>query len=180
MRQKSISPAERGDCDALVMQHLSLEQAPTIETIEQLLVHLEAKELLTTEQIAVIDSAQILSLFSTDIGQKMLTAKRVQREVPFSMAVSAKELYGNERLDSDMILIQGIIDCMIEVDQGIILLDYKTDGIYDRYKEGFEEAKSILEKRYRTQIDLYEQAITQIIEKEVIGKYLYFLMVVIY
>lgn len=76
----------------------------------------------------------------------MLTAKRVQREVPFSMAVSAKELYGNERLDSDMILIQGIIDCMIEVDEGIILLDYKTDGIYDRYKGGFEEAKSILEK----------------------------------
>ena len=174
MRQKSISPAERGTAMHLVMQHLSLEQAPTIETIEQLLVHLEAKELLTTEQIAVIDSAQILSLFSTDIGQKMLTAKRVQREVPFSMAVSAKELYGNERLDSDMILIQGIIDCMIEVDEGIILLDYKTDGIYDRYKEGFEEAKSILEKRYRTQIDLYEQAITQIIQKEVIGKYLYF------
>lgn len=42
-----------------------------------------------------------------------------------------KEIYENEN-----IMIQGIIDCYFEEEDGIVLLDYKSDY----FKEGQEEA----------------------------------------
>ena len=60
------------------------------------------------------------------------------------------------------VLVQGIIDCLFEDEKGLVLVDYKTDGITDRFKGGFEEARPILEKRYKVQIDLYTKAIEQI------------------
>ncbi len=63
---------------------------------------------------------------------------------------------------------------MFEDEQGLVLVDYKTDAITDRYKGGFEQAKPILEDRYRIQIKLYTQALEQILKKEVTEKYLFF------
>lgn len=172
MREKALSPAERGTAMHMVMQHISLEAAPTKDSVQQLLEDMVRKELLTKEQVEAINPKQVLQLFSTEIGLKMLGAKKVQREVPFSMAVHAEELYSNK--GDDTILVQGVIDCIIENNEGIFLLDYKTDGIHDRYKGGFEQAKPILEKRYKVQIDLYEKALKQILKREVVGKFLYF------
>jgi len=55
-----------------------------------------------------------------------------------------------------------------------VLLDFKTDGIHDRNKGGFEQAKSILEERYRIQISLYAKAIEQVWKQPVEEKFLYF------
>lgn len=174
MREKSLSPAERGTAMHMVMQHLPLNATPTADSIRELLEEMKRKELLTAEQIEVINIEQILSLFSQEIGKMMLAANNIQREVPFSMAIQDKDIYSDYQLNDDTILVQGVIDCIIENDEGIYLLDYKTDGIHDRYKGGFEEAKPILENRYRVQIDIYEKALKQILKKEVAGKYLYF------
>lgn len=172
MREKALSPAERGTAMHMVMQHLSLESAPTTESVKNLLDEMLQKELLTKEQIGAINIQQIILLFSTHIGGKLLDAKKVQREVPFSMAISAQELY--ETSGEETILVQGVIDCIMETDEGIYLLDFKTDGIHDRYKGGFDEAKPVLEKRYKVQLELYEKALKQILKKEIVGKYLYF------
>ncbi|GIN84050.1 ATP-dependent helicase/nuclease subunit A [Heyndrickxia sporothermodurans] len=172
MREKALSPAERGTAMHMVMQHLSLESAPTTESVKDLLDEMLQKELLTKEQIGAINIQQIILLFSTQIGGKLLDAKKVQREVPFSMAISAQELY--ETSGEETILVQGVIDCIMETDEGIYLLDFKTDGIHDRYKGGFDEAKPVLEKRYKVQLELYEKALKQILKKEIVEKYLYF------
>ena len=73
------------------------------------------------------------------------------------------------------VLVQGIIDCLFEDEKGLILVDYKTDGITDRFKGGFEEARPILEKRYKVQIDLYTKAIEQIYKRTSCGTILVFL-----
>ena len=54
----------------------------------------------------------------------------------------------------NLFLVQGIIDCLFEDEEGLVLVDYKTDGITDRFKGGFEEAKPILENRYQVQMDI--------------------------
>ena len=64
---------------------------------------------------------------------------------------------------------------MFEDENGLILVDYKTDGITDRFKGGFEEAKPILEKRYKVQIDLYTKAIEQIYKRPVVERLFIFL-----
>ncbi len=72
------------------------------------------------------------------------------------------------------ILIQGVIDCIFEDEQGLVLLDYKTDTITGRFASGYEGAKEILADRYRMQLQLYTRAVEGIMNKKVTGRYLFF------
>ncbi|MFD2681292.1 helicase-exonuclease AddAB subunit AddA [Bacillus seohaeanensis] len=173
MQANKLSPAEIGTAMHTVMQHISFEDKPTIASIEVLLDNLVHKEILTEEQKEVINIENVIGLFNTEIGERLLNAQDIQREIPFSMAVPVQEL--NETDESnETILVQGVIDCVFRDDKGIVLLDYKTDGIHDRYQGGFEEARPVLEKRYKVQIQLYTRALEQIWKEPVKEKYLYF------
>ena len=64
----------------------------------------------------------------------------------------------------EKVILQGIIDAFIMEEEGIILVDYKTD----RVKDGEE-----LKNRYQKQIDLYSEALEQILGKKVRRRVLY-------
>lgn len=64
----------------------------------------------------------------------------------------------------EKVILQGIIDAFIMEEEGIILVDYKTD----RVKDGEE-----LRNRYQMQIDLYSEALEQILGKKVRRRVLY-------
>ena len=132
------------------------------------------KELLTVEQKSVIDLDLIGGFFQSDLGKRMSSAQKLQREIPFSLALQAREAYSDWNGSDETILVQGIIDCLFEDEKGLVLVDYKTDGITDRFKGGFEEAKPILEKRYKVQIDLYTKAVEQIYKRPVVERFLFF------
>jgi ATP-dependent helicase/nuclease subunit A len=174
LQEKKLTPAEKGTAMHVVMQHISLSEQPTISSIEDLLYDLVRREILSEEQKAVIDPYQILAFFNTEIGKRILQADHVLREIPFSFGVPATDIYPDWQGDSETILVQGVIDCLIKEKDQLILLDYKTDAITDRFLGGFAEAKPILQKRYETQIALYAQAVEQIVQQPIIEKYLYF------
>ena len=77
---------------------------------------------------------------------------------------------GDSTIDSSVdsttekVILQGIIDAFIMEEEGIILVDYKTD----RVKDGEE-----LRNRYQKQIDLYSEALEQILGKKVRRRVLY-------
>ena len=77
---------------------------------------------------------------------------------------------GDSTIDSSVdsttekVILQGIIDAFIMEEEGIILVDYKTD----RVKDGEE-----LRNRYQKQIDLYSEALEQILGKKVKRRVLY-------
>ena len=77
-----------------------------------------------------------------------------------------KELFfGEEYAEvSAKILLNGIIDCYFMERDGIILLDYKTDRIYDEEK---------LRERYRIQLELYRAALERTLGLPVQQVYLY-------
>lgn len=174
MQAKSLSPAERGTAMHMVMQQLSFSQRATEESICLMLDDLVEKELLTTEQRDSIDPFAVISFFDTEIGQRIMKAKVVNREIPFSLSYPASIMYQDWQGEDEHILIQGIIDCVFEDEYGMVLLDYKTDSINDRFKGGFTEAKNVLEDRYRVQIDMYTRALEQILKREVTERYLFF------
>jgi ATP-dependent helicase/nuclease subunit A len=174
MQDKSLSPAERGTAMHMVMQHIPFTETPSEESIGALLDSMQSKELLTEEQREAIPCQQLEKFFYTELGRSLLTAEHIHRETPFSLAIPASEIYGADSVGDQSILVQGIIDCIIEEDGGLILLDYKSDSIEERYKGGFEQAKPILEDRYRTQLDFYQKALERIWKKPVLEKYLYF------
>ena len=76
------------------------------------------------------------------------------------------ESNGDRTVDrsTEKVILQGIIDAFIMEEEGIILVDYKTD----RVKDGEE-----LRNRYQKQIDLYSEALEQILGKKVRRRVLY-------
>ena len=64
------------------------------------------------------------------------------------------------------VVLQGIIDCWFEEEGKLVLVDYKTDYVT-------EGEVSRIKEKYRTQIEYYARALSQITGKEVSGKYIY-------
>ncbi|MDZ5470263.1 helicase-exonuclease AddAB subunit AddA [Bacillus sp. 31A1R] len=175
MQEKALTPAERGTAMHMVMQHVDFTKPVTTEVIQSQLEDMVTRELLTTEQQAAIDINQVVQFFESELGARMIrAASSIKKEVPFSLAFPAKEVYPDWKGDNEPILVQGIIDCIFEDEEGTVLLDFKTDGIHDRYKGGFEEAKPILETRYKVQMELYTRALEEILKIQINERYLFF------
>lgn len=174
MQEKSITPAERGTAMHMVMQHLDLTKPVQAENITEKIYWMVNNELLTLEQAEVIPVELIVQFFQTELGRRYFQAAAIHREVPFTLALPAGEVYPNWKNEEESVFVQGIIDCILEDERGLVLIDYKSDGITDRFKGGFEQAKPILEERYKVQINLYTKAIEQIWKRNVSERYLFF------
>lgn len=174
MQEKQMSPAEKGTAMHSVMQHLDLKKPITISSIREQVNRMFEKELLTKEQAEVIEPELIFQFFETELGKRLTKAKKINREIPFTFALSANEVYHEWNDPEEKVFIQGVIDCLFEDDNGTVLLDYKTDRISDRFRGGFSEAKPILESRYRIQMKLYQKAIEQILGHSIDETFLYF------
>lgn len=174
MQETSITAAEKGTITHLVMQHIDLDKTVTRPGIQELIDDLIHRELLTEEQSVSVDQDVVAAFFQLPIGQRLQNAKTVRREVPFTMAMSAADAYADWQNGDDEILVQGVIDCIFEDEDGLVLLDYKTDKITGRFVHGFEGAKDILAERYQVQLQLYTRAIETIMKKKVKHRYLFF------
>ena len=78
------------------------------------------------------------------------------------MGIPASELF--EGASEELVLIQGIVDVCWKEEDGIVLLDYKTDAV----KNG-----SQLIRRYATQLELYAKALTKAAGEPVKEKLMY-------
>lgn len=175
MQEKSLTPAEKGTITHLIMQHIDLGNPVTESIVDSTVEDLLKRELMTEEQKAAVYTSVVVRFFESDIGRRMQQASSIRREVPFTMALPANEAYNDWKKGEEQIMVQGIIDCIFEDEQGsIVLLDYKTDAITNRFTNGFEGAREILADRYRMQLQLYTRAIESILQKKVDERYLFF------
>ena len=77
------------------------------------------------------------------------------------------EVYKTEEADpAELVMVQGIIDACFEEEGELVLVDYKTDSVQENVKE-------VLTKRYKTQLDYYEQALCQVTGKTVKERMIY-------
>lgn len=174
MQEKQLTPAEKGTAMHMVMQHVNLNKPITEWSLKEQLEEMVAKDLLYPEQKEAIEITWILAFFETEIGKRLLQARRVNREVPFYLALPANQVYPDWEGQEESIFVQGVIDCVFEDEIGTVLLDFKTDTIQERFKGGFEQAKPILEERYRIQLNLYGRALEEIWKRPIEERYLYF------
>lgn len=174
MQEKKLTSAERGTAMHTVMQHIHLSGSMTAEKIQETVDRLVVQEIMTAEEAEAVDIEVVLRFFHSALGRRMIEAVRVEREVPFSLALAAEEAYTDWRETRETVLVQGVIDCLLEESDGLVLVDYKTDAIHGRFMNGFEGARPILADRYRVQLDMYARAIKRIWKKPLKEKYLYF------
>lgn len=164
--EKHFSGMEKGIIIHFAMQHLDIGNVDTKEAIELQIENMVAVELLKQEEADVVDVGKILKFFQSPIGQRILKAPKVFREVPFNFVKKACEAIPGLEDCEESLLIQGVIDCYFEEEDGLVLVDYKTDYV------GFESKEEIVDK-YRLQIQLYKEALEKITKKAVRESYLY-------
>ncbi|MCB5954275.1 helicase-exonuclease AddAB subunit AddA [Enterococcus sp. CWB-B31] len=165
------SAAEIGTATHYLLQLLDLNTSPSIESLEQLVKELTDQGLLTENISKKIDLAKLLDFFDSELGQLMLAnPEKVKREQPFSMLLEADQVIKDyPEQTGDDLLIHGIIDGYVELDEECILFDYKTDFVKNVYDP------KVLDKiisRYQGQLRLYQQALSLSSGKEVSHVYM--------
>ncbi|MDZ5713041.1 helicase-exonuclease AddAB subunit AddA [Jeotgalibacillus haloalkalitolerans] len=169
LQQEKMTAAEKGTVMHTVMQQVPLQHTPEREEIESLVASLVVREILTEEQAETVRLNHVASFFQSPLGRRMINANQVRREVPFTYAAAPAEAGIQLNVD-DPVLIQGIADCLFEDDQGLVLLDYKTDYV-DRADP---DVNAKLAERYRLQLSLYRQALEKSLNRKIDEVYLYF------
>ena len=129
LERRRMNAAERGSAYHAVMQQIPLIPGIDAALVGKTLDRMEEREMLTAEQRAEIDPEVIAAFFATDIGRRLLASGDVRREVPFTFGLPVRQLHPEAHPDvaEETVLIQGVIDCMFREDDGLVLIDYKTE-----------------------------------------------------
>ena len=128
----------------------------------------QLSDFLSPEEYGLLNQEKLQKFLDSPLGQLFAKAYKentLYREQHFMQEVEYEKLFPEDGGDNvEKVILQGIIDAFIMEEEGIILVDYKTD----RVKNGEE-----LRKRYQKQIDLYSEALEQILGKKVKRRVLY-------
>lgn len=165
-----ITGAARGTLYHTLMQHLPVNKINTADDVREFLRKLSDNGIMPEKTITdnIISINKILKFCKSSIGRRMAAAQEkglCHNEQPFVMGLSAQEVYPDVQ-SSEVVLVQGIIDVFFEEEDGIVLLDYKTDRIAPQEED-------ILKKRYHKQLEYYKKAIERVYNLPVKGMVLY-------
>lgn len=176
MREKEeISGTTRGSAVHRVMELLDFTgEYKNREEITDAINRFAAKGRLSQEYQRAVSPDKILHFLRTPLAARMRKAAlsgKLYREQPFVYGISAARLKDKSRPDGEnafpadeTVLIQGIVDVFFEEEDGLVLLDYKTDVI---------KASDELVKRYKVQLDYYAEALESLTGKKVKERVLY-------
>ncbi len=163
-KTSGLTSAEIGIAYHTVLQKYDLKtKIETKEDVKNQIEEIKSRGFLTEEEAGVVNPEKILKFFKSGAGRMMLSAKEVKREYMFGVSIPAKNFITTTNSEEN-IMLQGVIDCLLITDDGIVIIDYKTDRSFD--------AQDTVEK-YRIQLDCYKYAAEIIFKKPVIRKILY-------
>lgn len=160
-----VNSTEVGTATHMVMQHIRYEQCENAQLIRQEIERMINEGLITRQQGEAVDRDRIAAFFASPMGRKLRGSKTVLREFKFSI-LDAGVHYG-DGLEDEKVLLQGVVDCAIVEDDGITVIDFKTDFV----TEALLEEKV---RHYRPQVMTYADALSRIFQKPVKAALLYF------
>ncbi len=134
--------------------------------LEEFLREKVEKGRLTKEYFEALSMKKLMAFLDTPLAERMCLAQkegRLYREQPFVLGISANRLKADFP-EEETVLIQGIMDVFFVEEDGIVLLDYKTDAV-----KSMEE----LWNRYETQLTYYSEALQKLLQKPVKERLLY-------
>ncbi|WP_371376009.1 helicase-exonuclease AddAB subunit AddA [Sporomusa aerivorans] len=159
-----MTPVEYGIMMHTVMQHIRFDGEATPAAITEQIRSLEARQILPDGQARETDAALVAAFLSSGLGQRIKSAREVWREMPFSLMLPAEKFYADLAGCGEQIFVQGVIDCLFAEDDGLVLLDYKTD------RAGSTEE---FIAKYSVQLSMYAAAVERILGRPVKERYLY-------
>lgn len=148
--ERAIRGSELGTLYHLVLEQLPMKEIRTEEELSRFLQEMVNQERITTEERNALSIRKLMGFLHSNLAERMRRAARedkLHREQPFVLGVPVQG-----GAEEDIMLVQGIIDLYFEEDDGLVLVDYKTDAANS----------SELLKRYRVQLEYYTKALEQI------------------
>ena len=164
---RPVTGAEKGIATHLALQYINLEGLDAPENVAKEIERLKDRKFLSERQADSVDREAIRKLFASELGKRICGAKKIMREFRFSLLVPAEEIFG--RAEGEEILLQGVVDCCLEENGKLVIIDYKTD--YVRTEADIREKCEL----YSTQVKTYASAMKRIFGMEVRETVLYFL-----
>lgn len=163
--EKTMTATDYGTAMHAVMQHISFEKCDSVNGVAEEIQRLQTEGYISAEQAQAVSQEQIATFFQTQIGQMIRISQHVLREFKFSILVDDPAIAGAD--SDDRILLQGVVDCAIVEDDGITVVDFKSDRISP---EKLEQA--VL--HYTPQVASYAKALSRIYGLPVKSAKLYF------
>ena len=160
--EEIVTGAQWGTLMHEAMQWLPVKKY-TQKSMTDMLDSLQAEGKFSDEERSLLSDRSLYGFFNSNLGQRLIASKRVERELPFSMLFDGNRIYPDVE-NGERLFLQGIIDTVFVEDNQWVLVDYKTD----RVKSGDE-----LIRRYKIQMDLYKEALERLTNMPVKASYIY-------
>ena len=155
--------AARGTAYHRALECLDLGKLHSREDVRAALKSLLETGYLEQEAYDALDEMVIFTMLNSPLGQRMAEAQRdgrLHREQQFIIGIPAREMGRGD--SQELVLVQGVIDAYMEEEDGLVLIDYKTDRV-----PGGRAGRERLAERYRQQVAYYQRALEQLTGKKV-------------
>ena len=160
---KKISSAEKGTLVHLCIQRLDERKDYELKDIQNMILNLVEKEIITQNEADAIDVNLIYQYTKSQLFEELRKAKEVHKEQPFYINIPAKDVVSEAENSKKNILVQGIIDLYyIDKNDNLILIDFKTDYISNE-----PNAKEKILDKYKVQLEIYKTALEQALDRKV-------------
>lgn len=152
-----VRGAKRGTILHRIMEKIDFTRAGDEAEIDSQIAELAEKGILDKEETAAVSHRPIYWFFGGRLAKRMTKAAKngkLHRESRFVMGVPAADIGGIYQ-GEEMILVQGMIDAWFEDEDGLVIVDYKSDRVEK------ENGEDVLRERYKVQLEYYRRALTQ-------------------
>ncbi len=148
-----------------VMQHIDISCCGSLTDIDKDLNRIVSVGYITPEEKNKVDISKIYKFFSSNVGRRAFSAGEILREFKFSILDDAANY--DTSLKGEQILLQGVVDCAFIDDNGITVIDFKTDRVNN---DNLQKTVDM----YSGQVALYAAALSKIYNLPIKEKYIYF------
>lgn len=160
LNKGGLTAAQRGTAMHTFMQYCEYDKAKL--ELDKEINRLVINGFLTQEQADALDKEKLNEFFNGKLAERMFCSDKIYREIKVSSFVNANRIYNVDY--DDLIIVQGIADCVFEENGELVLVDYKTDSV---------KTENELLERYKKQIMFYKSAIAKTLNKKVKEAVLY-------
>ena len=165
--ERPLTATEKGVATHLVLQYMDFAKGTSRDGIKSEIRRLSAARFLSPKEAEAVNISAIERLFRSELGARMLRAREPLREFRFSLLLDAEKIYPGA--EGEELLLQGVVDCCLEEEGELVIIDYKTDNV--RTEEQLAERAAL----YRGQLLAYAGALARIFQKPVKEGLLFFL-----
>ncbi len=157
MNAGGLTAAQRGTATHKVMQFIDFEKA---QYLDQEIERLVEWQYLSDEEAEAVNRQALWAFFQSDLFCRICASKQFRREMRFLTELPAKMATPDlpDKFASETVIVQGSVDLCFEEEDGVVVLDFKTDRT---------DNPDALAEAYGKQLAVYALACEKIFQKPV-------------